>query len=261
MPPLAPYLAGLRSGAVRALRQPDEIVVRLGFYAIVLLVFAALWRAAVDANGGELGGYSYQALVWYTIGAEAAVIATKPRLIEEVGEEIASGDVALALLRPIDVASFRLAVELGEALVRLVGTCLLGAVLGLLFAGRPPELRDAALVLVAAPLAVTVNLAAQLTFAACAFWLEDAKAGWFLYQKLIFLLGGMLLPLELLPGWLSDIARALPFAAMSYVPARMASGHASPWLFAWQIGWLVVLGGALLATFHAGERRLTLAGG
>src|SRR3954462_388653 len=154
MPSPSPYLAGLRSGAVRALRQPGEIVVRLGFYAIVLLVFAALWRAAVDANDGVLGGYGFEALLWYTIGAEAAVIATKPRLIEEVGNEIASGDVALALLRPIDVGSFRLAVELGEALVRLVGTCLLGLTLGLLLAGRPPDAGDALVAaLVAAPLA------------------------------------------------------------------------------------------------------------
>jgi ABC-2 type transport system permease protein len=49
-------------------------------------------------------------------------------------------------------------------------------------------------------LAVTANLSLQYAVAASAFWLGDARATWFLYQKLVFILGGMLLPLEVMPG-------------------------------------------------------------
>ena len=78
-------------------------------------------------------------------------------------------------------------------------------------------------------LALTVvNVAAQHAVAAVAFWLRDIRATWYLYQKVIFIVGGMLIPLEVLPDGVEAVARALPFMAMAYVPARLASGHLEP---------------------------------
>jgi ABC-2 type transport system permease protein len=110
-------------------------------------------------------------------------------------------------------------------------------------------------------LAIMCNLVAQHTFAAAAFWVRDARSAWFLYQKLVFILGGMLLPLEVLPDGLEAIAKALPFMAMAYAPARLASGHVEPQLLLVQLGWLVALCIAASAVFAAGERRLQTVGG
>jgi len=96
----------------------------------------------------------------------------------------------------------------------------------------------------------------QHAVAGISFWLRDTRAAWFLYQKLVFILGGMLLPLEVLPDVLRHVASALPFAAMAYVPARTAAGHVAPGLLLVQAGWLVVFVVAALAVFGAGERRL-----
>ena len=130
-----------------------------------------------------------------------------------------------------------------------------------LAAGAPPSATGVALAIPSLLLAVCCNLAAQHAFAGIAFWLEDAKSAWFLYQKLIFLLGGMLLPLELLPDAMAGVARALPFWAMSYAPGRLSAGHLEPWLLVGQAGWLVVMVGAAIAVFSAGERRLQVVGG
>ena len=101
-----------------------------------------------------------------------------------------------------------------------------------LYVGPPPSAAALALAVPAALLALACNLAAQHAFAGAAFWLRDARSTWFLYQKLVFLLGGMLLPLEFLPRALADVAKVLPFAAMAYAPARLASGHVEPRLLA-----------------------------
>jgi ABC-2 type transport system permease protein len=98
-------------------------------------------------------------------------------------------------------------------------------------------------------------------FAAVAFWVRDARSTWFLYQKLVFVLGGMLLPLEVLPDGLAAVARWLPFLTMAYAPARLASGHVEPYLLAVQAGWLVVLALAAARVFALGERRLQVVGG
>jgi ABC-2 type transport system permease protein len=256
-----PYVGAAVAASVRVVRKPAELAVRLLFYVVILIVFAALWPVAVEAAGGRLAGYDAGDLVWYVLAAEGAVIATKPRLIEDIGNDIASGQIAIEMLRPANVVGIRVATELGEALVRLAIAAIMGTAFGFLVVGPPENPAAAALALPSGVLAVGANLAAQHAFAGAAFWLRDARAAWFLYQKLVFLLGGMLLPLQLLPDWLARISWVLPFWTMSYAPARLASGHYEPWLLAAQAAWTLVLAGAAMAVFVAGERRLEVTGG
>jgi ABC-2 type transport system permease protein len=258
---LRPYDAAFVSGVRRALGQPGELSVRVLFYVFILIVFAALWGSATGARGGEIAGYDYAALMWYVVGAEAAVVAINPRLIETIGTSIGDGTIATEMLRPASVVGFRMAAELGEAFVRLVSAVVVGAAFAAFVVGAPRDVGSAVLAAPAALLAVMCSLAAQHTFAAAAFWLDDAKSSWFLYQKLIFLLGGMLLPLELLPSWLEQAARSLPFWAMAYVPARLLSGHAEPVLLLVQAAWLLALTAAATYAFRVGERRLQVVGG
>lgn len=246
--------------AHRLLADRGGLVVAAIFYVIVSTVLSALWRAAAGEHG-SIAGYSANSLTWYIFAAEAATCAISIRLIEEVGEEIATGAVAVEMLRPLPVVAVRLAVEAGRSLARLAVLLAIGTVVAWVMAGPPPSATAAVLALPAFALAVTANLALQHAVAAAAFWLRDARATWFLYQKLVFLLGGMLIPLELLPGLLRSVAFALPFMTMAYVPARLASGQVDPALLLGQAGWLACLTGAAVTLFSAGQRRLEVAGG
>ena len=249
------------AAARRTARDRAGLFVSLGFYVIVASVVATLWRAAAHAHGGELAGYSASQLTWYITFSEASVLALAPRLIELIGDDIAAGAIAVELLRPASVLWMRIVTELGKCLPRLAGCVALGVSLSWLFAGAPPHPESLTLAAPALVLAVTCNLVAQHTFAAAAFWFRDARSTWFLYQKLVFVLGGMLIPLEFLPGWLHSIAAWLPFAAMAYVPARLASGHFEPQLLVFQAGWLLGLSALASIVFGAGERRLQVVGG
>jgi ABC-2 type transport system permease protein len=261
-PAAGPYVAAFAAAAGRVLHRPGELAVRLLFYVVILVVFAALWPAAAAAAGGRVAGYSAAALLWYVAVAEAAVIATKPRLIEDIGVDIGTGAVATEMLRPVSVLGLRLAGELGEAAVRLAMALAIGAAFTWTVAGAPTARAAALLALPSCTLAVAANVATQHAFAGAAFWLSDAKATWFLYQKLVFLLGGMLLPLQFFPAWLERVAWALPFWTMAYAPARLAAGSPTqPWLLAAQAAWLLVPAGAAALVFRAGERRLEVAGG
>jgi len=250
-----------RTAARRVLAERGGLVVSQLFYVLVVAVLAGLWRVAADANGGSIAGYSAIALTWYIATSEAATVSLNIRMIDDIGADIGSGAVAVELLRPAPVLGVRVATELGRTLPRLAVCAATGMVLAVVTAGGPP--RPAALLL-AAPslvLAVTCNLVAQHAFAAAAFWLRDAGSTWFLYQKLVFVLGGMLIPLELLPGWLETTAIVLPFRAMAYAPARLASGHVEPVLLLEQVAWLAVLALVAVSVFRAGERRLQVVGG
>lgn len=243
------------------LAQPAGLVMALVFYGAVVAVLSGLWRAAAEGNGGAIAGYSAIALTWYIATSEAATVALNIRMIDDIGADIGSGSVAVELLRPVSVLGVRLVTELGRALPRLAAIAVTGSVLATVVAGPPPDAVGLALAVPSLVLAIGCNLAAQHAFAAAAFWLRSAGSTWFLYQKLVFVLGGMLIPLEVLPDGLLAVCRVLPFQAMSYAPARLASGHVEPWLLAEQAAWLVALVGLALAVFRAGERRLQVVGG
>lgn len=253
--------AAVATAMRRVVAERGGLVVAIGFYLVVVVVLAGLWRIAVATNGGAIAGYSVVAITWYIAMTEATTVALNPRMVADIGRDIASGAVAVELLRPAPVLGVRLASELGRTLPRLAACSAAGAVLAMVTAGAPPDGAALALAGPSLVLAVSCNIVAQHAFAAAAFWLRDAGSAWFLYQKLVFVLGGMLIPLEALPGWLERVTLLLPFRAMSYAPARLASGHVEPVLLLEQAAWLAVLLLGAGALFRAGERRLQVVGG
>ena len=69
--------------------------------------------------------------------------------------------------------------------------------------------------------ALLLNCLWMLIIGLTAFWFESVMPFQWIHQKLVFILGGMLFPLDLLPPWLGSVAARLPFAFQAYWPARM----------------------------------------
>jgi ABC-2 type transport system permease protein len=255
------YAEALRGSALRSVLDGGGLVVAIGFYLVIVATLSGLWRVAVDANGGDLSGYTALALTWYVITSEAAIVSVNARHIEEIGIDIAEGTVAVELLRPASVLGVRVAAQVGRGIPRVAALWCAGAMLATIVSGGPPEPATVVLVAPSLVLAITANLLAQHTVAAIAFWIRDAGSVWFLYMKAVFILGGMIIPLELLPEWVERVAMLLPFAAMAYAPARLAAGFVEPELLLVQVLWIGVLAVGAVAAFRAGERRLQVVGG
>lgn len=260
MTPRAAWVT-VRLAARKGAAERGGLLFTAGFYLLVSWALGSVWRMAAGARGGEVAGYTAVALTWYIATSEAATIPLNQKLIEDIGIAIANGSVAVEMLRPASVLGVRVMTELGRSLPRLVVCLAAGTLLSLLVGGAPPSPAALALVPFALVLAIACNTVSMYAFAGWGFWLRDTRSAWFLYQKLVFLLGGMLLPLQVLPDALERVAFALPFMAMAYVPARLASGHFEPSLLLVQAFWLVVLALLAVRVFAAGERRIATAGG
>ena len=97
-----------------------------------------------------------------------------------------------------------------------------------------------------------------------AFVAEEVYAFEWIYQKLLFILGGLLIPLDFYPAWLQTIAKATPFAYTVYGPARL---FVEPTLLRFgtvllgQLAWLAVLMGVLALFYRQGVARLAINGG
>jgi ABC-2 type transport system permease protein len=255
------YTEALRGAAHRSVVDGGGLVVSIAFYVVIVGTLSGLWRIAVDANGGDLAGYSAVALTWYIVTSEAAIVSVNARHIEDIGTDIAQGTVAVELLRPASVLGVRMATEVGRGLPKVAALWAAGALLASVVGGTAPDPATLVLVAPSLVLAITANLLAQHTVAAIAFWIRDAGSIWFLYMKAVFILGGMIIPLELLPDWLQRAAMLMPFQAMAYAPARLAAGFWEPALLLQQVLWIGVLAVAAAAAFRSGERRLQVVGG
>jgi len=186
----------------------------------------------------------------------------------ELGDRIRSGDVAVDLYRPLDTQLYWLAQEVGRAafatLTRLAPPLLIG---GLVFAVRVPP-RFTTWLAFAASLgaAVAFSFAYRFVISLAAFWMLDARGVYSISGLFVMGLSGFVIPLQLLPPWVSSIARNLPFAALAQFPAEVFLGM-HPGLggllavVARQVAWTVafaVIGRMLLG---AGMRRLVVQGG
>ena len=238
------------------LANPAELVVTTALYLLVTVALSSLWRVAVREAGGDMVGYGTVAIVWYIATTEVAIMSLPPRIIEYESETVISGEIEVELLRPVHLFSFRVARWLGHAAPKVL-CCVVAGLLWALWFGGAPE-RPAALLLAvpALVLAIFNNTVAQVGFGAGSFWIRDIRGLWFIYQKLVFLLGGMLLPLEILPPGVEAVAKALPFMTMAYVPGRLAAGHFEPGLLLWQVGWSIVLVAASAWLFAQGVERI-----
>ncbi|MDH3301105.1 MAG: ABC-2 family transporter protein [Acidimicrobiia bacterium] len=163
------------------------------------------------------------------------------RIIEYEADAVISGDIDVELLRPVDLFSFRVARWMGHAAPKVLCCIAAGLAWSLWFGGVPVSTTALLLAAPSIMLAIFNNIVGQIGVGAFSFWIRDVRGLWFIYQKLVFLLGGMLLPLEILPSGVESLAKAMPFMTMAYVPGRLASGHVEPVFPVWQLGWSVVL--------------------
>ena len=97
-----------------------------------------------------------------------------------------------------------------------------------------------------------------------AFVAEEVAPFEWIYQKLAFIFGGLLIPLDFYPQWLQKIAFALPFPAMTYGPSRLFVTPEAG-LFVSVLGqqaiWILVLGFLLVFAYRRGLAYLTVNGG
>jgi ABC-2 type transport system permease protein len=135
----------------------------------------------------------------------------------------------------------------------------------LLNAGLPSlTLQSLPAILLVLFLALVLDFCMASSIGLLAFVTEDTFSFRLIYQKLMFILGGLLIPLDFLPTWLQRIAQLLPFSQVTYAPAKLFVA------FEWQLFlntlalqtfWIAVMGSLLFFQYRWATRRLVVNGG
>jgi len=188
------------------------------FFVIILFVFFSLW-SVIYRGQNLIAGLSLTQTLWYLSFTEAVELS-KARVYIQIQDEVKEGSIAYALGRPYSYNGFKLARSLGESLVKVIPIMVLGFVVCFLFTGMLPGYWRAlpfGLILIAG--GITLNIMWGLIIGLLAFWTEEVTPFYWILQKLIFMAGGMFLPIDFFPDWLQTAAKAAPFAFSAYWPA------------------------------------------
>ncbi len=243
----------------------DQILSTL-FLVTVLYVLYRLWKTTFASAGesGEISGYSFPEMIWYLVATEA-IILSLPRVQFTIEQEVRDGELAVRLNKPYVYLLFHYSSAIGEAIVRLFTVGAVGAVTAYLLVG-PIDVHPGAI-----PALVVLYFTTQAlhfcynaTIGLSAFWTEDVSGLYFIFDRMKWILGGFLMPLEVFPDRLRPVVEALPFRHMIYGPAKLFIDFSWPGagqLLLVQLGWLVVFAAACAGVYALGVRRIDLNGG
>lgn len=247
-----------------SLAYPGELVGRSLIILPFMWIFAQLWKVTFAAAGSSvINGLTLPDTLWYLMMTETIEIS-RPRLARMLADSVKDGSIAYVLNRPYDFLLYQFSTAMGETIFRAALTGLFGGAAVWLLAGPPPAAVGFLYALPAVLGAWILNYFISVIIGLSAFVTEDVSAFEWIVQKLAFVLGGLIIPLDFYPGWLQVIARALPFAAMSYAPARLFVSPGPAALLAalgMQAAWILGLGLLTVLAYRRGVSVLNVNGG
>jgi ABC-2 type transport system permease protein len=230
--------------------------------AFFLVMRAYVFEACYAARD-SIGGLSVaQAVTFASITQCVLMVAPQWGSIG-VAANVRTGQIAVDLLRPVDlvvaVLAGRVGVSAYYAVVRMVPMIAIATAFGILAA---PSAGGLAAFLVTLALGSLVANALLLLVELASFWIESERGVRYAMMGLALLPSGLILPVAWFPEPVRTLFRLTPFAYTMNLPAEAWIGTADlvPGV-AVQVAWLVALLALCRLGVRAGTRRLQVAGG
>jgi ABC-2 type transport system permease protein len=232
------------------------------FGALFCYVYQAVYGA-----GGTVAGMSLNDAISYAWTTQALISVGAGWVTGgEISTSIYTGDVITDLYRPWSFFLYWLSRSLGERVFSLLVRGSLTYLIGVLYFGA--RVPTPAALLAFAPaiiLSMLVSFGFGFSVNLSAFWLIDSSGVMMLATVLISFFSGFLLPIAFFPPALQVVARALPFQAITGLPAQILLGQLTgPDLataLAVQLAWAVALTLLALAMQAAAMRKVVVQGG
>lgn len=235
------------------------------FFVFIMFIYLMLWKNIYGQKGESLGGLSLNKMIWYLIVTELITLS-RTELHNTVNEDVKTGNIAYLLNKPYNYVLYCFSYFIGEIGIKLLTNSLVGLLIGFIYVGSLENFNFAHLpfILLSIIAGCTIHFFIYITLALTSFWFEENSAFFWIYSKLVFTLGGMLMPIELFPNWLQSISKYMPFAYVTYVPAKLAVNFTFESFFSQfllQLVYLAVFFIIAMALYRKGAKNLNVNGG
>lgn len=190
------------------------------FILIILYIFIELWSIPFG-NQNIINGFTYSSTIWYLLMTESIWISNY-HINETITKDVRSGDIVYKLNKPYSVVLYYFTEYISNTLLSFVSVFVLGSIFISFFVGFLDfNYFHVLLTFISIGLALILGFLFLAIIGLIAFFLEQTEAFRWLYAKIVFILGGMMIPIDFFPQWLKTISAYLPFAFVTYYPAKL----------------------------------------
>lgn len=235
------------------------------FFVLIMLVYLLLWKNIYATKGAQIAGFGINSMIWYLVVTEIITLS-RPNGHVQINKDVKDGSIAYLLNKPYHYVLYNISLFIGDFSVKFVANCLTGVAVGIVFVGFLSGFNIGHLpfILMSILVGCLINFLIYMNIALTAFWLEENSAFFWIYSKLVFTLGGMLMPIDLFPVWLQAITRYLPFAYVTYVPGKLAVDFSFDLFFREfpiQVGYMLFFLLTAFMMYGKGAKNLNVNGG
>lgn len=260
------YLFILKSEIMSNLQYVFNILVGFIGYFIILYIFLNLWKHIYSDPNEIINGYTMNQMIWYvTITEVLWNILAGRKLCKKIIEDVRGGNIVYNINKPYSYIGYSLASHLGASFVRAIFYIILAMLTGYLFLGSFPRigLFETVAVILSGILATVINSLLIITIGLFSFFIEDSSPFYWLYSKLILVVGTMF-PIEYFPKVVRPFIKFSPIFVTCYGPAKLFVS------FSWksfctvilaQIVYVIIAYIICLLIYKKGVKKLNVNGG
>lgn len=259
------FLVGLQSNLVYRW----NFAIRAAFSLFHLVVIFVLWGAAFQGKT-QIGSFDLgQTMTYFIMILMLQFFIGAFSEDYQISEEIRNGLINQFLLKPINYFLYRISIFCAARLVSgLLALIPLALILPLLshHLTLPWDPWRLALGLPAMAMSALIQFTIAYCFGLLTFWFLEIQSFIILSFAIETLLGGQVFPLDLMPSWLFEISKYLPYYYQMYFPVSIFTGRLNDPMQALaglgiQAFWVVVLLCCANLLWKRGLRRHTAVGG
>ncbi len=197
--------------------------VQLVTYGLLITIFSSIFMITPFKELPVSITLNASVMIWYIIVTELVTFAGGGQNFHDIRGDILDGQFSASLQRPKSYFRTKMWTWVGTNVVRASVFLLGGTVLGILFTGTLPySLVQLPFLLLSIYIGTLIYSAAYFILGAIEVWGPYARPAMWISQKCAFLLGGLILPLQLYPAWLQTLAWLTPYPAMLNIPGKIA---------------------------------------
>lgn len=237
---MAKYLEYFRISFVNILAYRARYYVGILTYIIYIAIYYYIWKA-IYANsdpGATINSYSLKQMTTYVAVGWVSRQVFYNNLDRDIEAKVTDGSLAMDLLKPIDFQAMAYSKVFGEALFRFVLFALPTAVVAyfLFDISLPHSGLDTIAFLFSVMIAALIHTNINFIVGSFAIPLKSIEGIAHAKANLMLFLSGLLIPFDMLPATLAGVFKALPFAAITYVPVNIYLGKYAGAELAFQLG-------------------------
>jgi ABC-2 type transport system permease protein len=210
LPHLQKYASIFKISVLHTLRNYKLLIGLSIFEVTCLLIFAHIWKIAATRVGAT--DLSPTSLLWYIAFNEWVLIAV-PDIELDMEHELKSGQLAYYLPRPISYLGSKLVEGCGALFINMVVLGIVAFVFAWIWTGiLPLSLPSFALMVLMGFLGGFLSLVFTMVVGMSAFFVNEVEPWRWVWEKLLFVFGGLMLPLTTYPELLQTISKWSPFS-------------------------------------------------